>query len=272
MRKLKILSVANLIALLVQIVLSYATQFKLLNEKDVGEISQQYNSLFTPSGTTFAIWGVIYTALLGFCIWHMYIAFTKPTHHASNQDLQRIGSWFIINNILTSVWLLVWTNSQIAAATILIFCQLVSLIIIHFKVGIHQPASTSSSKIFTQFPLSIYFGWIIIATIANTAIYLVSINWSGSGLNYTPVSWTKIMIAVAVLIVLLVVFIRRNVFFGLVAVWAFYGIVNKRKEAGQEMYSDIIQTAWIAMGIVATACVIQLLLNLTVYRKGNALR
>ena len=42
---------------MLHVTLSYFTQFKLINEQDVGQVSDTYESIFTPAGITFAIWG-----------------------------------------------------------------------------------------------------------------------------------------------------------------------------------------------------------------------
>jgi len=269
MKKLRTLAICNLLIFLVHVALSYATNYKLLNSVDVGEVSDKYNSLFTPVGRTFAIWGVIYIALLGFCIYHLVSAYRQSMLHQSNIDLSRIGVWFILNNLFTIAWLLLWTNQQIDASLLMIALQLITLIIINLRLRIHDPQGNIGSKVFTQFPLSIYFGWITIASIANTAIYLVAIDWNGFDTGYSAITWTRLMIAVAVLIAVLVVLTRKNVFFGLVVIWALYGIVLKRKEINAEFFSDIILTAWTGMAVVAIVCLIQLVRNLSISKKTH---
>jgi hypothetical protein len=268
MKKTKTLSVLNLIALLVHISLSYATQLKLINKNDVGEVSGHYTSLFTPAAITFSIWGIIYIALVAFCIYHVIMAYRFLPDHPANEDVQRIGYWFFVNNLAAAVWLIVWTNELITASLLLIFLQLVTLINIHLRTGIHDTGSSIASKIFTQFPLSIYFGWITIATIANTAIYLVSINWNGFG--YSAATWTQAIIAVAVIITLLVVLIRGNVSYGLVILWALYGIILKLQASNASQYASIIQTAWIGMGLVSFTAVVQLFRNVLSREAGHS--
>ncbi|MGC4035501.1 MAG: hypothetical protein QM764_06030 [Chitinophagaceae bacterium] len=258
--KIRILSVINLLALLVHIFFSYATQFKLVNTKDVGQISDQYVSLFTPAGFTFAIWGFIYVSLLGFCMFHIFLAFSRVPAYQSNQDISRIGGLFMFNNLAAAAWLLAWTHNRIGFSLGLIWFQLITLIAIHSLINIHNPRRQSASKVFTQFPLSIYLGWISIATIANTAVYLTSANWDGFG--YSAIIWTRIMIGAAVLITLLVVLLWYNVFFGLVVIWALYGIIRKLQMTNAITYADIIQTAWISIAIVSIVCIIQFIKNL----------
>src|SRR6185295_4525405 len=148
MKKIRVVSVLNLLALTIHIVVSYATRFKLINSKDVGEVSNQYFSLFTPAAITFVIWGIIYLALIAFCLYHIIMAFRKIPHHPANDDLHRMGYWFILNNLSAAAWLIVWTHDQIALSVLLIFFQLIALIIIHLRVGIHDTNSSIGSKIF----------------------------------------------------------------------------------------------------------------------------
>jgi hypothetical protein len=267
MKKIRILSILNLLALLVHISISYFIQFRLIRDQGVGQVSDKYDSLFTPAGTTFAIWGLIYTALLFFCIYHVRMAYKHSVNHAANNAIHRTGVWFILNNAGAVVWLLVWTKEMIAASVILIFFQLIALIVINLRLGIHDSHSSVASKIFTQFPLSIYFAWLTIATIANTSIYLVALGWNGLGFNYTAIEWTRIMIGVAVFLTVITVFARRNVFFGLVIMWALYGIILKRQSVDAVMYTTLIKTARIGLAIVAVSCIFQFILNINSKKK-----
>ena len=267
MKKTQLLAFFNLLALAIHIAVAYMTQFRVINEKNAGQVSDRYNSLFTPADVTFGIWGVIYTGLLFFCIYHLLMASRHAKSHHANICVQRIGPWFILNNFGATAWLLIWTNEMIALSVWLIFFQLVTIIIIHLRTGIHDPHSPVDFKIFTQFPLSIYFGWLTIAAIANTSIYLVASGWSGFGLNYSPLEWTRIVIGASVFLTLAVVFSRRNVIFGLVIIWALYGIILKRKSINADLYADLIKTAWIGIGIITVSCIIQFILNISAKKK-----
>lgn len=262
MKRLRILAVLNFVVLCVHILVAYGTNARLFNEKTVGEVSDQYESLMTPSGLTFSIWGLIYTALAAFCIYHLVVAFRKPALHPVNIDLGRIGVWFLVNNLAAIGWLLTWVNGNITAATILIVIQLVALMIIHIRTGIHDPYATAGSKIFTFFPLSIYFGWLTIATIVNIAAYLVATHWQGMGWGYADTTWAQFIIGLAILVTVVVIFAQRNVFYGLVVMWALYGIKSKRESIDPEEFSAVIQTAWIGIGVIGIACLIQLINNL----------
>ena len=188
------------------------------------------------------------------------MSYRHNINHPANVDVSHIGIWFILNNLGAAAWLLAWTNEMIAASLGLIIFQLIALIVINLRIDIHNPLRTIASKIFTQFPMSIYFGWLTIATIANTSIYLMASGWDGFG--YTPIYWTRIMIGIAVFLTALVVFIRRNVFYGFVIIWALYGIILKRQSEDVYVYASVIKTAWIGLGIVGLICLIQFVKNI----------
>lgn len=267
MNRIKSLAIFNAISFVIHVSLSYLTQLKLINPADVGEISDRYESLFTPAGVTFAIWGVIYLLLGIFCLYHIIIAYKHDIRHPANQDLSRIGSLFIVNNLATAGWLFAWTNNQITGSFVLIFIQLLTLIAIHVRINIVDRDRESGSIVCTQLPLSIYIGWIAIATIANTGIFLVSIGWNGWVL--TPTNWTITLIVIAVALGLMMITVRRNVWFGLVVIWGLYGIILKRETVNAEEYSPIIMVSWGGAGLLAMAALIQAIRNFVYKRKNN---
>jgi len=259
MKKIRSFAVLNLLFLLVQVFCSYGSQAGWFAGKTMGEISDLYPSLFTPSGFTFSIWGLIYTALLVMCIRQLVFSFRFGREQESNQEVLRIGPWFILNNIFTIAWIVCWTSQQISTATVLIIGQLLTLAIIHIRLDIHERIRSLGSKALTQSPLSIYFGWINVATIANIAVYLVATGWKGAGMDFTPDTWAKIMVMVAGVITVMVVFVRSNVLFGLVLVWALWGMMKKHTEPA---YADLREVIWMTMAVVAAVCAIQFIANL----------
>ena len=263
MRKTQLLAFFNLLALAAHIAVAYLTQLRVVSDQNAGDVSELYNSLFTPADSTFGIWGLIYTALLIFCIYHFVMSSRHTESHHTNVCTRRIGPLFVLNNLGAVAWLFLWTNEMISLSVLFIFFQLFTIITIHLRCGIHDPHSSVDLKVFTQFPLSIYFGWLTLATIANTSIFLLSSGWRGFGLHYSPLEWTRIIVGATVFLTLVVIFNRRNVFFGLVIIWGLYGIILKRKSINPNLYADLILTAWIGMAIIAVSCIIQFILNIS---------
>ena len=86
-----------------------------------------------------------------------------------------------------------------------------------------------AEKIFIKTPFSIYFGWITIATIANATVFLVSLDWNGFGISEQ--SWTVIILIVGMIIAGFTALNNRDAAYGLVAIWAYAGILNKHLSA-----------------------------------------
>ncbi|MBF8963909.1 hypothetical protein I0P70_11675 [Pontibacter sp. FD36] len=264
MKNVKTLAILNTVFFLLHLVPSQLTQLELFNSQTIGEVSAKYPALFTPAGITFSIWGVIYLALSAFCIYHIVKAFKEPALHEANVDLKRLGFLFMLNNLATGAWTIAWVSEQLVLSVVLILIQLVTLLAIHIRLGIFDTSRSAASRWFTQVPLSLYFGWIIIATVANISSALVGLGWDGFGVSEGI--WAMIMIVAATLIVVFVVFSRTNPFVGLVGIWALYGIILKHRELNAAESPQIITTAWISLAVVALVVV------LVFFRYGKAVR
>lgn len=255
MKRVKTLATLNLIFYVIAFAVSNLSQLKIFGGVTNGDISNKYDTVFTPAGITFSIWGVIYLSLFGFTIYHLVRAYKDNTHSEASQDLLRINNLFIINNIATTFWVFAFTYEFLLASMLLIIIQLITLLKIYINLNLFDNHKTFNNKLFTQFPLTIYFAWLCVANIANISLYLVSINWDGFGIE--PTTWAIIMIIIVVILSVFIVTIKRNPFFGLVVAWALYGIILKRASIDETAFSNVIMAAWIGLGIVAILTIFQ---------------
>lgn len=248
MRNTKTLAVLNAISFLVHLVLSQLTQFKLFNNQTIGDVSGKYPALFTPTGITFSIWGLIYLALLVFCIYHLANAYKAPPNHPANTDLLQLGYLFIVNNLATATWTIAWVHEWLAISVVLILIQLITLIAMQLRLNIYDATRPPASRWLTYVPLSLYFGWIIIATVANISAALVGFNWNGFGLSEG--TWAIIMVIIATLIIGYVVLVRSNAFVGLVGIWALYGIILKHRDLQASESPELITIVWFGLALL----------------------
>jgi len=260
MKNFKLLSILNFAAFLFHLLLSILSNIKgVLSDNTVADISHKYETIFTPAGITFSIWGVIYVFLLGFCIYHLYNAFTKPASNSANRDTVLMSWLFIINNLATGFWLIAWVNDYLFLSVVLIFIQLGTLLSLILRLGIFDIYNSLVNKVLTQTSLSIYFAWICIATIANISAYLVSIGYAST--SSQAFSWTIAVCIFATIISIFTIINRRNVVLGLVVVWAFYGIILKNQNLDSAIYANILKTLWFCVGIIGATTVIQYFKN-----------
>lgn len=245
----------NLIGLLVVIVVNIMANTGALNGKKTGEISDQYPNLFTPAGITFSIWGLIYLGLLAFTGYQLWLAFSKG-HETELEAFQlRMKGWFLLNCLGNASWLFAWHYNMMLLSVVLMLVILYSLVMIHRKFRIAHPGAGWREKLFIHVPFGIYLGWISIATIANITVLLVSLNWQGAG----TVAWAGAMMGLGTLPALYVNFRYNNIYYTLVNIWAFYGIVLKTESTAGNGSAVIISAGTILIAVLALAIILQIL-------------
>jgi len=235
----KTLQIGNIIALLITIFINYLSNTGTLNNTTIGEVSNSYRSLFTPAGYTFAIWGVIYLLLIGFVIYQGRGLFKD----VKNDDVVlKTGWWFILSCLFNSLWVFAWIYEYTGVSCIFIFLLLFSLL----KIVVNNRMELDDEPLpiiaFVWWPFVIYSGWVTVASIANVSTYLVKIDWDGFG--WSDVTWTIILIAIAVFINVIITWKRNMREFALVGAWALIGIGNANKLNNETlMYIAFISAA-----------------------------
>ncbi|MBS0010650.1 MAG: tryptophan-rich sensory protein [Bacteroidales bacterium] len=219
----------NLIFFAGMLVMNYLANALPLNGKTTGQISDNLPNLFTPAGITFSVWGVIYILLAIFCI----LQFT-----AQGRETAISAGWiFALSCVFNAAWIVAWHYEKLPLSLLLMIGLLISLIYLNLHIK-------DLSLGWLKAAFGIYLGWICIASIANVTAVLVNTGWNGFGIP--EVTWTIIMIAAGTLIVTLALLRLNNPFIGVVAVWAFLGIIIKR----QADYRLIVVAAAVAILVV----------------------
>lgn len=243
----KFIPTLNLIAFLLVIIFNYLANYLPLNNLTTGGVSDSFPSLFTPIGFTFAIWGVIYILLGIFVFYQMGFV-------GSEQDLtfyrNKIGILFITSCILNIAWLFSWHYQMFFISLVIMFALLLNLILIYLRVNGKSNYLRKRNYLVTL-PFSIYLGWIMVASIANTSIYLISVNWNRFG--FSDVFWTNIMLLVALFLFSLFVYLRKDIFVMMVYIWATFGILYKHIFVFESQYIYIIITAAFVLGSGVTS-------------------
>ncbi|MEN0004492.1 MAG: tryptophan-rich sensory protein [Bacteroidota bacterium] len=229
----KLYALLNFSSIAAVIYWNYYINTRGINGNTVGSLSDEYANLFTPAGYAFAIWGIIFLALLALGIFQLWVAFANK----ADTTILQMGPWLLIANIGNCLWLWFWLQMQTAISVFIMLLILVSLLQVVFRLQMQITTRSRSVYLFTWLPISLYVGWISVATIANIAAYLAKIGWSG---GWSETGWAALMIIVALAVNLFVLFNRNmNVFAG-VGIWALLAIAVRHWEQ-----NAILQ--WIAL-------------------------
>jgi benzodiazapine receptor len=244
-----ILKISNILAFIFTIIVnSLAGSSTIIGGKVTAEISDANFTLITPAGYTFSIWGIIYV-LLG-----IFVVYQALPSQKGKDFHNKIGWLFILSSIINITWLFLWQFEYLIFSVVLIFMLLGSLAAIYLRLDIGKSKVELREKIAVHLPFSTYFGWITIASIANIATTLVSLDWDGFGIN--PETWASLIIIIALLLSLIVVVTRKDVAYGLVIVWAFIGI-----SAAQTANQNIVTLAQISAVIVLLGLIGTIVIN-----------
>jgi hypothetical protein len=134
--------------------------------------------------------------------------------------------WAIASNLFNLVWIFLWHYLQFPLTLVAMGGLLVSLLVIYVRLRVGLEKRSGVEKLLVDTPFSIYLGWVTVAVVANVSQVLYVLGWRGAPLS-EPL-WAVILLAVAAVLGVLMIFLRKEVAYPLVLVWAFVGIWVKQ--------------------------------------------
>lgn len=213
-------------------------------DQSVGAVSAMTANAFTPATWAFAIWGPIYLALLVMAGFGVRRAFSDDR---SSEFVRQLGAPFAVAQIACSVWLAVWLLEAVAAsfATMTVLLACLYLCIRRLRMELWDAPWSIIALVW--WPMSLYFGWITAAWVANLSSLLVWLDFA------VPQSagWA-IGAAVGLTALHLALIHRRNMReCALVAVWAIVAVGARHWDAPFE--SSIFWGTSLCAGILLVA-------------------
>lgn len=254
LNKKVLLQVGNIIFVILTVIINGLSAALPLNGLSPGEISDLIPNLFVPSGITFSIWSVIYVLLFIFAFYQAKDLFKKEKEDLSFLD--QISYFFFVASIANILWIFFWHYFAFTATYLSLMAMLlllVSLLVIYLRLGIGRAVVPKKVKYFVHVPMSVYLGWITVATIANVTAVLVQAGWDGFGIS--EATWTVLVIIVAGIITAAMLLIRKDIAYSLVVVWALLGIIIKRADPLVLPHMDIVITALVTTILIAVLIV-----------------
>lgn len=218
-----------------------------LNGLNTGEISDRFQVYFVPAGYVFSIWGLIYVGLISLAV------FQALPSQRENPRLRATGWWITLGGLANIAWIFAWHYEQFPLSLVAMLVLLASLIITYLRLGTGRQPVSQAETWAVRVPISIYLGWITVATVANATDVLYYLNWNGFGV--APEVWMALILAAVVVIAGLVILTRRDVAYGLVILWALVGIAVKHA-----VVAAVALSTWITFGLIALIMMLALFL------------
>jgi benzodiazapine receptor len=259
MSNLNTLNYLNLIGFIINTIVTFGAS-AAFGFPDNAELSNKYQTIVTPSGGTFAIWGIIFLSQGIFAIVQMLQDFR------SNLLVQKgVSIWYFSACMFQSWWTFAFGYERIGLSTLMMGGILISLIPIVWKQSKIEPEpSDNTVKEFwlLKFPFSIHCGWIAAAFAVNVNVLVLSMGSTAR----TQEAWAYATIVYAVFCALMALVFLSPPDFTIpsVLVWASIGIASELKNP-----SDSILDTF-AEGTIKTVrgCVIALATILAVVTAG----
>jgi hypothetical protein len=194
--------VTTLAAVLGSIAINTLSNIFPLNGVSVGDLS---NTLFAsvqiiPANYAFAIWGLIYIGLIAFGIYQL-----QPSQR-ENPRLQHSGYLLAIACIAQCAWIYLFLARLFSLSNLAMLGILIPLMVMYQRLEIGRERVSRQERWFIHLPISIYLGWISVASIVNVAM----------------------MMTIASVIAAVISIQRRDTAYVLVIVWALVAIAIRQ--------------------------------------------
>jgi benzodiazapine receptor len=246
------------------------------------DVSKAYKTAFTPAGYAFSIWGVIYSLMAGFVVLQ-----ALPSRAAWAEKVAGRPAFypFLVNSFGNSLWLVVFTGEygkMWVSVSVIFLLVLLPLIVLYLRLDpgvrdyapislLHRvarpgapPSSppsrrvTWSELVFGQTFVSVYMGWLCVASVANTAIALTPRGAGASGgpglAGGSPSSWSIGMQIVAASLALAGLATRLDAAFAAPIAWALLAIAAQQQSPDWPGDTSVVVTARVlGWGLVALA-------------------
>lgn len=225
----------------------------VINGLSQKQISDMYLTLITPSPATFSIWSVIYTLLLISLI----VMIVRKNDSYYDRAVDQISSLFRISCVLNIAWIVSFSYVLVELSLLFILGFVITLTLICQKLLTIQ----DKKRWLLPLTFGLYTGWLVIATVVNTAAALVKLKWNGFGLANDV--WGIIILIVAVFLVIFVLSKIRNAAFPLPVAWAYFGIYQflKAPEGFKGEFGLLQSVALAGMAVLIVVAAIQLYRN-----------
>ncbi|SMG16519.1 hypothetical protein SAMN05661096_00861 [Marivirga sericea] len=236
----KFIGIINLLSVIAIVYWNYVVSTGVINGNKMGQLSDEINSLFTPAGYAFSIWGIIYIGLFINAVWYLIQAFKNKYQETLTQQ----SIWLTVANIASGFWLWAWLNESFLVSVIFMLIILRALMRAVVRLKMEKWDAPASIIGFVWWPICLYSGWITVATVTNIAAYLKTENFS---LFFSEEVWTIIMILITTALFLYFLYTRYMREFNAVAVWALIAIAVRHWEGFQSIAYTAIACAVLIM-------------------------
>ena len=230
------------LAIIGNIALNYYASVHPFAGQTNAAVSAKYPTLLTPAGYAFSIWGLIFLALTIYAVWQLL----PGQRRISLPDA--LAKPLTLASVATGTWVVVFANELILPSVGLMLLILGSLIVAYGRA--RRRIFADAAPALAGVPLSLYLGWISVASVINITIGLRQLGWQTA--EGASVTLTLGLIFVVVALGLIMSRVFRDMVFPLVVAWALVAVwVVRLREVPELGWAALIGATVVAIaGVV----------------------
>ena len=195
MANLSLLNYMNVIAYIANVAVTYGIgSLGLFGMNTNTVLSAKYQTLVTPIGLAFAIWGIIFIMQLIFAIVQLL-----PSFRASPLVAKGIGYTYVYVCISQIAWTLSFSFEIIWLSFLFMLAILYFLLTIvndEYKVSLEEK-TTIRDYWLLKFPFASHSGWILAATMVNLSVVLVAYGVDTTAQYYVAIATLVFLVSVS---------------------------------------------------------------------------
>lgn len=207
-------------------------------------LTDRYGPLFHLAPYAFSIWGLIYGGFVAYAVYALYPWQREVTLH------DRLSIPLTVANLLASAWIVAFQNNFVGSSMVIMLMIVGTAIVLYVRsrdASLTARSYAPTSRLVGA-PFSLFLGWISVAAIANTALY---VKYIGLDANQPLAAlWAASLLVVAFLIGLGVASRYRDFIVPAVVSWASFAVwAATRNESGTVMVFAFV--VGVASGLVS---------------------
>jgi hypothetical protein len=257
------LQIFNIFSWLFCIIANIVTNTGNVGNGNNKEISDKYKTAFTPDGWAFSIWGVIFTWLGIFTIWQ-----ALPNQNRNVKVINGLGMWLGTAEILAGLWPFPFQYEVIWLSFVVMCLILLSLFATILSSRVPRWGSPPPLKTrvfwFVDAPVSVFFGWICAASVAN--LFILGVDQQASWPTSTDSTYAFAALIFLLGLAMLLAF--GDFIFALTVTWSLTAVYSARTD---ELSSGFLALP-VSLAVLAVAYTLGLWLTKPHWLTSNEVR
>lgn len=248
------LNILNLLFYIINILITYGVgNAGWFGTPDNGTLSDKYQTLVTPNGSAFSIWGLIFIAQGAWAVAQMF-----PKFRDHKMVVDGVKYWYILVCIFQCGWTIVFGFEVIWLSLVFMLSIWGSLVALLYTQYYTESNGSFVEFWLLRFPFAVHCGWLTAASALNVNVVVVDIDPPGDIQLACGIISLAVLHAISVWVVF--GFQKPNYTIAGVLAWANYFISVELKEPREQIMArfDMQVISGVRYAAVAVSCIILL--------------